>query len=81
MCGYKLVPSELLKTLPFKYKKFGLEIEIPMKMWQQSLRPYEVEVSYKARTRAQGKSISVKDAISVIFSMAVFRLISRRKQL
>ena len=80
MCGYKLVPSELLKTLPYKYKKFGLEIEIPMKMWKQSLRPYEVEVSYKARTRAQGKSISVKDAIAVIFSMTAFRLINRRTQ-
>jgi glycosyltransferase involved in cell wall biosynthesis len=78
MCGYKLVPSETLKSLPFKYKHFGLEIEIPMQMWRQGQRPYEVEVSYKARTRSEGKSISVKDALAVIFSMALFRISHRR---
>ena len=79
MCGYKLIPSSSLQNLPHKYKKFGLEIEIPMEMWRRRQRPYEVEVSYKARNRAQGKSISIKDAISVIFSIALFRISNRRK--
>lgn len=78
MCGYKLIPTSTLQNLPYKYRKFGLEIEIPMHMWQQRQRPYEVAVSYKARTRSDGKSISVKDAISVIFSMALFRISHRR---
>ena len=78
MCGYKLLPSQSLQELPFKYRHFGLEIEIPMEMWRHHQRPYEVEVSYKARTRAQGKSISVKDALAVISSMAVFRVTHRR---
>jgi glycosyltransferase involved in cell wall biosynthesis len=79
MCGYKLVPSSFLKELPFAYKKFGLEIEIPMQMWVKNLRPYEIEVSYKSRSRSEGKSISVKDAFLVITSMATFRI--KRKQL
>ncbi len=78
MCGYKLIPSNILQQLPYKYKKFGLEIEIPMHMWQFCQRPYEVEVAYKARTRAEGKSISIIDAIAVVFSMATFRLRNRR---
>ena len=78
MCGYKLIPSNVLQQLPFKYKKFGLEIEIPMCMWQLRQRPYEVEVAYKARSRADGKSISVKDAFAVIVSMAAFRITHRR---
>jgi glycosyltransferase involved in cell wall biosynthesis len=78
MCGYKLIPSQVLQQLPYKYKKFGLEIEIPMHMWQLRQRPYEIEVSYKARTRAEGKSISVKDALAVITSMATFRMTHRR---
>ena len=78
MCGYKLVPSQTLQMLPYKYKHFGLEIEIPMHMWLHHQRPYEVDVSYKARTRAQGKSISVKDAFAVIVSMATFRITHRR---
>ena len=78
MCGYKLVSSETLQSLPYKYKHFGLEIEIPMQMWLSHQRPFEVDVAYRARTRAQGKSISVKDALAVIASMAVFRLTHRR---
>jgi glycosyltransferase involved in cell wall biosynthesis len=78
MCGYKLVPSKTLQSLPYKYKHFGLEIEIPMQMWLNHQRPFEVDVAYRARTRAQGKSISVKDAFAVIASMAVFRITHRR---
>ena len=78
MCGYKLVPSSVIQTLPFKFRRFGLEIEIPMQMWKNRVRPYEVEVQYHARTRAQGKSISVWDAIAIIFSMLRFRLANRR---
>jgi glycosyltransferase involved in cell wall biosynthesis len=81
MCGYKLVPSDFLAKLPFKFRKFGLEIEIPMFMWIKRLRPYEIEVSYKARTRSEGKSISVKNAIHVIASMAAFRITHKRIQL
>jgi hypothetical protein len=78
MCGYKLVPSKVLQELPYSFRKFGLEIEVPMQMWRKRLRPYEVEVQYHARTRAEGKSISVKDAIAIVFSMALFRITNRR---
>ena len=78
MCGYKLIPSEILQSLPFKYKHFGLEIEIPMQMWLSHQHPFEVDVAYRARTRAQGKSISTKDAFAVIASMAAFRITHRR---
>ena len=78
MCGYKLVPTSILQELPYKFKKFGLEIEIPMQMWKKRLRPYEVEVKYHARTRAEGKSITVRDAIAICMSMAAFRVTNRR---
>ncbi len=78
MCGYKLVPSNFLKQLKFKYKRFGLEIEIPMNMWLSRRRAYEVEVSYQARSRAEGKSISVLDAFRIILSMVLFRITHRK---
>jgi hypothetical protein len=49
-----------------------------MQMWLKHLHPFEVAVAYRARTRAQGKSISVKDAFAVIASMVVFRITHRR---
>jgi glycosyltransferase involved in cell wall biosynthesis len=78
MCGYKLVPTSVLQDLPYKYKKFALEIEIPMQMWKNRIRPYEGEVQYHARTRAEGKSITVKDALAIFISMAAFRVSNRR---
>ena len=80
MCGYKLIPSKVLQQIPYRYKKFGIEIEIPMHMWQLRQRPFEIEVAYKARSRAEGKSIAVKDALAVIFSMAKFRITHRRSK-
>ena len=80
MCGYKLIPTSSLQQLPYKYNKFGIEIEIPMIMWKNHQRAYEVEVSYKARSRAEGKSISVSDAVRVILSMVVFRLSNKRSK-
>jgi glycosyltransferase involved in cell wall biosynthesis len=78
MCGYKLIPSKSLSQLPYRYKRFGLEIEIPMIMWKYRQRPVEVNVSYKARTRAEGKSISISDAVRVILSMLLFRISNKR---
>jgi dolichol-phosphate hexosyltransferase len=80
MCGYKLIPSKVLQQIPHRYKKFGIEIEIPMHMWQLRQRPFEIEVEYRARSRAEGKSIAVKDALAVIFSMAKFRITHRRSK-
>ncbi len=78
MCGYKLMPSQTLRDLPYRNKNFGIEIEIPMQMWRHHCRPYEVAVDYKARTRSEGKSISVRDAIAIICSMLIFRIRYRR---
>lgn len=78
MCGYKLLPSEILRELPFKFSKFGLEIEIPMEMWKKRIRPYEVEVNYHARTREEGKTISIRDAFGIILSLIKFRITNSR---
>jgi hypothetical protein len=50
-------------------------------MWLNHQRPFEVDVAYRPRTRAQGKSISVKDAFAVIASMAFFRITHRRAKI
>ncbi len=79
MSGYKLIPSEEFRKLPFKYKNFGLEVELPMRMWERGIRPYEIEISYSPRSRAEGKSITVKDAITTISIMFIFRLTHKKK--
>jgi hypothetical protein len=81
MCGYKLLPTELLKSLPFKFGKFAIEVEIPLHLWINRLRPYEIEVAYNPRTRDTGKIIGTRDAIQIIWDLFWFRIISARKRI
>lgn len=74
MCGYKLTTTDFIKKLPFAFSGFAMEIEIPLHMIKNGLKPYEVEVKYSPRTRAEGKTISVLDAFSVISKMIFFKL-------
>lgn len=79
MCGYKLVPTTMLKTLPFKFKKYAIEIEIPIHLWRNRIRPFEVQVEYSPRSREDGKGITVKDAIAIIFTLIISRVFSARR--
>jgi hypothetical protein len=79
MCGYKLLPSQSCRHCHLNTSVLDLRLKSQCTCGTLRQRPYEVEVSYKARTRAEGKSISVKDALAVISSMATFRMTHRRK--
>ena len=79
LCGYKLVPSSILKSL--KLENRNLEIEITMQMWLRHQRPFEVNVAYRARTRHQGKTISALHGLTVIVSMFAFRLSNNRTKI
>ena len=74
MCGFKLLPTENLRSVPFKFSKFAIEVEIPLTLWLQRIRPYEIEVGYTPRSRAEGKIIGIRDALQVIFDMTLFRI-------
>jgi glycosyltransferase involved in cell wall biosynthesis len=74
MCGYKLLPSRHLQACPFNYSKFGVEVEIPLHLWLQRIRPFEILVDYKPRSREEGKVIGVKDAVQIIADLLIFRI-------
>ncbi len=74
MCGLKLVPSEFLKNLPFKHKRFAIEVEIPIKMWRLKIRPFEIDVNYYPRGWSDGKTIGFQDAIQIFFVLLVGRI-------
>jgi glycosyltransferase involved in cell wall biosynthesis len=74
MCGYKLVPTDTLKSIPNKHGKFSLEIMIPILMYRQGFKPFEIPVNYYPRTRAEGKSITKINAIRIIVSLVYLRI-------
>ena len=80
MCGYKLVPTPMLQSLPFKFKKYAIEIEIPIHLWENKIRPFVVQVEYFPRSRAEGKGITVHDAVSIISSMIWYRIFKVHKK-
>ena len=71
--GYKLVPTELLKSLNLTAQRFDLEPEITCKILKRGIRIYEVPINYVGRDFAQGKKITWKDGFA-----AVHKIISLR---
>ena len=63
---YKLMPLELYRALNVKSKGFGMEAEVTGKLLRRKLRPYEVPISYHARTREEGKKITAMDGVEAL---------------
>lgn len=81
MCGLKLIPTNIFNAIPFKYRGFSMEVEIPMFLWTRNLRPFEIPIAYKPRGKQEGKVIGIKDAFLIILHMVTFRVLNRRKDL
>ena len=67
--GYKLIKSDILKTLNLKEKSFAIEIEITMKLAKKELKFYEVGISYNGRTFEEGKKIKMKDGFIALYKI------------
>ncbi|MBA3490224.1 MAG: glycosyltransferase family 2 protein [Longispora sp.] len=74
---YKLMPLELYRSLHVRSHGFGMEAEVTGKLLRQGIRPYEVPISYRARTREEGKKITWKDGVEALWILTRERL-SRR---
>jgi dolichol-phosphate hexosyltransferase len=56
----KLLPVQLVRTMSLTDPGFGLDTQITARMLLSGVRPYEISVSYNARTREEGKKIGWK---------------------
>src|SRR5713226_9260158 len=52
---YKAFRTAVVKTIPLRSDRFGIEPEITIKLAQRRLRIYEVPISYYGRTYEEGK--------------------------
>ena len=64
---FKLMPLELFRSLEIRSAGFGMEAEITGKLLRRRIRPYEVPISYRARTREEGKKITWKDGVEALW--------------
>ncbi len=72
---YKLVRTDILKSLDLKEKRFGFEPEITQKLARiKNIKIYEVGISYHGRTYAEGKKINWKDGFRALYCIMRYGL-------
>ena len=74
---FKLMPLELLRSLNITSSGFGMEAEITGKLLARGIRPFEVPITYKARSREAGKKITWRDGVQALWILGRIRLAKR----
>jgi glycosyltransferase involved in cell wall biosynthesis len=71
---FKLMPLELYRSLDVRSAGFGMEAEITGKLLKRGVRPYEVPIRYRARSRAEGKKLTWRDGVEAVWILSRIRL-------
>jgi len=72
---YKLMPTELMKSLELKADKFDLEPEITCKILKKDINIFEVPVTYVGRSFEEGKKITWKDGVSALITIVRLKFV------
>lgn len=76
---FKLLPTELYRSMDIRSAGFGMEAEITGKLLGRGIRPYEVPITYAARTREQGKKLTWRDGVEAVAILVRQRLAAGRR--
>jgi SAM-dependent methyltransferase len=71
---YKVFRADILRQIPIRSNRFGLEPELTAKVGHLRCRLYEVPISYHGRQYSEGKKIGWKDAISAVWTILRFTI-------
>ena len=67
--GYKAFKADLIKSIPIRSNRFGMEPELTAKLAKRKAVFYEVPISYHGRNYGEGKKIGWKDGVSAIWTI------------
>lgn len=76
---FKLMPVALYRELNVRSAGFGMEAEVTGKLLRRRIRPYEVPISYQARSREEGKKITAWDGVKALMILTHERFRWARK--
>ena len=68
---YKMVRTDLLKSIPLESNDFRIEPELAIKLAKRGARLLEVPIGYSGRSYREGKKINWKDGLKAL--LAIFR--------
>lgn len=72
--GYKLFHASLFESMSFKHNDFAWEPEITAKILKKKIPIIEKPITYKPRSKDEGKKISWKDGVKAIAVLVSERL-------
>jgi len=70
----KLLPLAMFRELPVRENGFGLDTELTAMLLARGVRPYEVPIHYKARSREEGKKLTWGDGVEATWILIRVRL-------
>jgi glycosyltransferase involved in cell wall biosynthesis len=65
--GYKVFRTEVIKSIPIRSNRFGVEPEVTAKVAKLRARVYEVPISYSGRGYWEGKKIRWTDGVVALW--------------
>ena len=74
---YKMVRTDLLKSIPLESATFDVEPELAIKLAKRGARIFEVPISYSGRTYTEGKKIGWRDGVRALWAIAHYALSDR----
>lgn len=75
---YKMARADLMKSLPLRANRFGIEPELAARLAQSRAVIFEVPISYSGRTYEEGKKINWKDGVAALWHILRFNLLPPR---
>jgi glycosyltransferase involved in cell wall biosynthesis len=70
---FKMVRTDILRSLDLRADGFDIEAEVTAKLLRAGRRPYEIPITYTARSRLQGKKISWRDGVVALLVITRIR--------
>lgn len=71
---YKVFRREVIQSLKLEEDRFGFEPEVVAKVAHQRLRVYEMGISYRGRTYAEGKKIAMRDGWRALYCILKYNV-------
>ena len=72
---FKAIRADLLKSIPLRSNRFGIELEITAKLFKRRARVYEVPITYEGRDYSEGKKITWRDGMRALWCILKYRFV------
>jgi glycosyltransferase involved in cell wall biosynthesis len=70
---YKVMRSEVLRSMTLRSNGFGIEPELTAKIFKRGYRVYEVPITYDGRGYEEGKKIGWRDGVVALWVLLRYR--------